>query len=400
MNDKKSILICSHSMEIGGAERSLLDLLYSLDTEKYDVDLFLYRHSGEWMKDIPENINLLPESSRYASILLPMKSLLRLRQYGVLGCRLLGKIAAACYQRAKRYKHSDVAIEYSHKFTRFCMPPIHPGKTYDLAVSFLTPHYYVSEKVNARRKAAWIHTDYSAVSIDEKSERKMWSRYPFIVSISENCTRAFQDRFPGLQDRILQIENILSDTFIRQKAKEPVEDGLFDDTCINLLSVGRFSEAKNFDNIPEICRLIQERGWRIRWYLIGYGPDEGLIRRKIREHHAESEVILLGKKENPYPYMKRCDVYIQPSRYEGKSVAVREAQILGKPVIITDFVTARSQLLDGQDGVIVPKENPGCAEGICRVLSDAGFMEQLSRNCLNSDYTNAGEIAKLYKLLE
>lgn len=397
---KKNILICSHAMEIGGAERSLLDLLYSFDYDSYNVDLFLYRHSGEWLKDIPSNTNLLPENSKYASLLIPMRMLVKGKKWDILFLRLLGKLAADMYTKVHHLKRSAVAIEYSHKFTRYCLPKIQKNKCYDLAISFLTPHYFVSEKVNAKCKIAWIHTDYATIDVNIKSELQMWSKYDYIISISGECTKSFLEKFPILSDKIIQIENILSDDLIKKKSLESYdEEQLFQNNFINILSVGRFSEAKNFDNVPEICKRIREKGLNIKWYLIGYGGDEEIIRNKIHEFNMEKYVIILGKKENPYPYIKNCDVYIQPSRYEGKSVAVREAQILQKPVIITNYLTAKSQLKDGYDGIIVPLDNEECAEGISYVLRDKALMNTLSYNCSVNDYSNIGEIEQLYNII-
>lgn len=136
-----------------------------------------------------------------------------------------------------------------------------------------------------------------------------------------------------------------------------------------------------------------------KWYLIGYGGDEELIRSKIKEHHMEEYVIILGKKVNPYPYIKACDLYIQPSRYEGKCVTVREAQILNKPVVITNYATAGSQLTDGFDGIVVPMDNQGCAEGIIQLLNNKELMYRLSENTKTVDYTNSKEVEKLYSII-
>ena len=103
---------------------------------------------------------------------------------------------------------------------------------------------------------------------------------------------------------------------------------------------------------------------------------------------------------NPYPYMKMCDLYVQPSRYEGNCVCVHEAQMLGKPVVITNYATSASQLVDGVDGIVVPMDNAGCAAGIAALLRDPQRMEQLSKNCRERDYTNAAEVNKLYRLME
>ena len=141
-----------------------------------------------------------------------------------------------------------------------------------------------------------------------------------------------------------------------------------DDGRIKLLSVGRFCEAKNFDSIPAICKMILAKGLNIVWYIIGFGGDEPLIRRRIAEEGVEASVIVLGKRENPYPYMKACDAYVQPSRYEGRCVAVQEAQALGKPVIITAYPSSASQLTDGVDGWIIPLENEACADALSELL--------------------------------
>ena len=137
----------------------------------------------------------------------------------------------------------------------------------------------------------------------------------------------------------------------------------------------------------------------VKWYIIGFGGDETLIRKKIEDAGMKDRVILLGKKANPYPYIKACDLYVQPSRYEGKCVTVREAQMLGKPVVITRYATSRDQLEDGVDGVIVPMDNEGCAAGITDLLRDPGEIARLAENCLSRDYSNSGEVHKLYDLL-
>ena len=113
----------------------------------------------------------------------------------------------------------------------------------------------------------------------------------------------------------------------------------------------------------------------------------------------EDKVILLGKRSNPYPYIKACDLYVQPSRYEGKAVTVREAQILCKPVVVTNYPTAKSQILDGRDGIIVPMDVKGCAEGIISLIKDSERQGRLVSYLKEHDYGNESEIEKIYSLL-
>lgn len=396
---KHTILIFSQAMELGGVERSLLGLLDSIDYDRYDVDLFLMRHSGELMPYLNPKAKLLPEIPQYASLAVPMASLVKSGQLGVLRGRLKGKLAARRFDKQHPSdKPSVTALTYSHKYTLNSMPPI-SGRTYDLAISFLTPHYFARERVNAKKYAAWIHTDYTALSFDRSAELAMWSGYDAICGVSEQASRSFQTVFPELSDKVQTTENILPKELIVKQTVQPQTD-IPSDGAIKILSVGRFCDAKNFDNVPDICRRLLEDGLNVKWYLIGYGGEEPLIRQKITEAGMQDRVIILGKKDNPYPYMRACDLYVQPSRYEGKAVTVREAQLLGKPVVITDYATSGSQLEDGADGMIVPMDNAGCAAGIAALLRDPARMQQLSENCAKRDYTNSAEVEKIYALME
>ena len=396
--DNKRIIIISHSLELGGVERSLIGLLWALRKPEYQVDLFLLRHEGEMMNMIPPHVNLLPEIPAYAVLARPIRKVLR-EGHVLLACaRLWGKMKATKYVRKKRLGENAIALEYSHKYTYRLMPPIQPQIIYHTAISFLTPHYIVGTKVKAGKKICWIHTDYSNVSVNKKSEYKMWCRYDHIVAVSEATKRSFVSVFPQLSDRVTVIENILSNQLILKQAESKVV--LAEDGCFKLLSIGRFSYSKNFDNVPDICRRIIGSGLKVTWYLIGYGPDEALIRKKIDQAEMQKYVIILGKKENPYPYIKECDLYVQPSRYEGKSVCVREAQILCKPVVITDYGTSGSQLQDGIDGMIVPMDNEGCAKGIASLLKNPNKMKEFEINCSKRDYSNTEEICKIYRMME
>ena len=396
---KKSILIVSHAMEIGGAERALLGLLENIDTDQFDVDLFLMHHRGEFMDSIPGNINLLPENSYYTDFAIPIASVIKKGHIRVAMGRIFGKVKAA--QKIKQLDlppDNGVTLEYSHKYTVQYMPMISDHE-YDMAISFLTPHYFVREKVNAKKRAAWIHTDYASFPVDTESEHQMWNKYDTIFSISEDCTRSFCSIYPDLEERIKLFENIMPERMIRMQARVKLTDDISDAATTKLLTVGRFSYQKNMENIPDICARLVKHGVNIKWYLLGYGSEEKLIRRKIEETKMMDRVIVLGKKNNPYPYFEECDLYVQPSRYEGKCVAVREAQMLGKPVIITNYATSSSQLEDGVDGMIVPMDNEGCAKGIEDLLRDPEKMEELRNNCRSRDYSNKKEISKLYHLM-
>ena len=444
---KKRIFIAIHYLEIGGAEMSLIGLLQSFDYNKVEVDLFVYRHQGELLAMIPREVNLLPEIPAYAQIEAPLKETIQKGFWRIAYGRLKAKWEHQQFVKRNHPIDGGAIFGYVAKNVTPYLPDINPETTYDLAISFLTPHNIVLQKVKAKKKACWIHTDYTKVAVNAELELPIWGGYDHIVSISEEVTASFLKVFPTLKDKIVLIENILSERFVRERAGDGLKDDglrfkveslkstpphplplgkgrginnqepgrliqssypLPDSSAIaattnveetlNLLSVGRFSYAKNYDNVPDICRRIIEKGVDLRWYLIGFGGDEALIRQKIQEAGMEDHVIILGKKTNPYPYIKACDIYIQPSRYEGKSVTVREAQILCKPVIVTNYTTAPSQIKDGIDGVIVPMENAKCADGIVDFIKNKDLQSQIIDYLQTHHYGNEEEVKKVYQL--
>lgn len=396
----KKILIISHAMEIGGAERALLGLLNSFNYSQVQVDLFLCRHEGELFHLIPKEVNLLPmNQARFLAI--PMIEVLKQGQFNMLYGRLKAKILAKSTVKKKNL-HADnqVGLTYSHKYTYQYMDFIQPETEYDLAISFLIPHYICMNKCHAKKKIAWIHTDYSTIDVDIEAELDMWKSYDHIVSISDKCTESFLNILPSLKDKIVRIDNILTKQMIENQANEfDAIEMKKEENEIILCSIGRYSNAKNFDNVANICSRILDRGILVKWYLIGYGGDENLIKEKIKEEHMEEYVIMLGKKENPYPYIKACDIYVQPSRYEGKAVTVREAQILEKPVIITRYATSSSQLDDGIDGVVVDMDNEGCAKGIVDFIQNKDLQNKITDYLKAKDYSNADEVKKIYELM-
>ena len=394
----KRILVIHSNMELGGAESSLLGLLDTIDYSKYTVDLFLLNHSGEFMPLINRHVNLLPEVPNYKALTQPIAENLRSGKIRIAALRCYAKLRSTLSHDALHLAHNYK--QYFHKLCVACLPDI-PGE-YDLAISFNDPHYIMGKKVSAKVKLAWFHTDASRMQFCDAIEKEMWGMSDYVINVSENCKAAFDKKHPYLDSaHSLMVENILSESFVikRSEAFDPsIETNLGE--SLMLLSVGRFSEQKNFDNVPDICRRLVENGLDVKWYLIGYGGDEPLIRQRIAEAGMQDRVIILGKKDNPYPYMRACDLYVQPSRSEGKAVTVREAQLLGKPVVITSYATSASQLENGVDGVIVPMDNEGCAAGIAALLRDPARMQQLSENCAKRDYTNSAEVEKIYALME
>ncbi len=391
---KKRIFVAMQYMEIGGVERSLVGLLDALDYGRVEVDLFLYRHSGELMSMIPPGVNLLPEIAAYTTLTRPIARIVREGHLGIALGRLRARREARRFGRGGVKGENASVYQYVADATTPLLPDIGRGE-YDLAISFIAPHNIVRDKVRARRKVAWIHTDYSNVAIDVAREGPVWDSFDTIAAISADARERFLDAVPVAPSKVVVIENILSVEAVRRQAalEHPRLEGE-----IRLLTVGRFCYPKAFDNAVRICAGLVAQGLPVRWYAIGYG-DSAPIERAIAECGMEEHFIVLGKKANPYPWIAACDIYVQPSRYEGKAVTVREAQVLGRPVVITAFATSASQLRDGIDGVIVPIDTEGAARGIQALIENPAMLETVRQNCAATDYSNRAEVEKIYAML-
>ena len=394
----RNILIASFDMEVGGVERSLISLLENFDYFNNKVDLMLYRHSGDFMNLLADKHELLSEVKEYATYRKSIKEILEEKLYVLAITRVLANLNSKIIGNIKNIDEIGyIQMQLMWKYSLPFLPKL--DKKYDVAISYLWPHYFVSEKVQAKTKIAWIHTDYSTIETDVDMDLKMWNKFNYIIAVSEECKNAFLKKYPSLKNKVKVMENITSPDFIREMASENIEENIKNDNSFKLVSVARLSYAKGIDNAVRALRLLHNRGLtNIKWYVVGYGGDEEIIRNLIKENNLEDSFILLGKKINPYPYINVADIYVQPSRYEGKAVTVGEAQILGKPVVITNYTTAKSQVRDNVDGYVCKLSIEGIAEGIEKLYKDKNLRIKLSDNCKNTDYSNSSELQKLYSI--
>ncbi|PQZ55506.1 MULTISPECIES: glycosyltransferase [Bacillus] len=396
----KDILVASFDMEVGGVERSLISMLEGFDYKKYAVDLMLYRHQGDFLELVCNKVNLLEEVPQYTTFRKSIGETLKDKEYGIGFSRILSKINTRFAGKAKGivetgYYQMQLMWKYAIPF----LPKL--DKEYDVAISYLWPHYFVADKVKAKKKIAWIHTDYSTIETDIEMDLKVWNKFDYIVAVSEACKNSFLKKYSALKNKVIVMENITSPQFIRDMANEEIDTPMLLDNRFKIITVARLSHAKGIDNAVRALRILKDKGYEnIAWYVVGYGGDETMIKSLIRDLKLENSFVLLGKQINPYPYIKEADLYVQPSRYEGKAVTVGEAQILAKPVLITNYTTANSQVKNGVDGYITELSVEGIADGIEKLYRDATVRKQLANNCSNTDYSNKYELNKLYEIME
>ncbi|WP_091167537.1 glycosyltransferase [Paenibacillus sp. 1_12] len=396
----KNIMIASYDMEVGGVERSLISLLENFNYDQYAVDLMLYRHQGDFINMIPSRVHLLEEVSAYTTFRKSIREIFQEKQYAIGVSRILSKLAAVFQGKIKHIKESGYyQMQLMWRYALPFLPKVE--KEYDIAISYLWPHDFIAKKVKARTKIAWIHTDYSTVDTHVEMDLNLWNQFDHIIAVSEACREAFLTKYRSLEHKVKVIENITSPLFVRNMANNEVNDSIASDSRFKLVTVARLSSAKGIDLAIGALKLLQDRGYgdQVVWYVVGYGGDEVMLRELIKSNNLTSSFILLGKKINPYPYIKDCDLFVLPSRYEGKAVTVTEAKILGKPILITNYSTAPSQINDGVDGVICELSEAGIAAGIEKLMKNAELRRDLTNYLEEQDHSNNDEIDKLYRLM-
>ncbi len=389
-------------MELGGAERALLGLLYALDTDKVDVDLFINQHTGPFMELIPKNINLLPEIPIYSTIERPMKDILKEGHILIVMLRLWNKLNYHIFKWRNNLANDATGMQFLMDAVAPVLPKLHHLGEYDLAISFIDPPHIVQDKVLAKKKIEWIHTDFSSRQrhYDVPKTIDRWAANDHIMSISDDVTEAFLLAFPTLKDKIIKMENIIPQKLILEQSKQgkATEYEAVENDVVKLCSVGRLTSQKNFDNVPKIAAIMKGKGLKFHWWIVGPGDKNSYV-ALCKEQGVEDCVTFLGARNNPYPYMRECDIYVQPSRWEGKAVTVQEAQMLARPVLITRYPTSGSQIVDGEDGIICEMDNQSVADTLARMMNDKVLCKRIGEKACEMHPGNNEEVKIIYSLL-
>lgn len=394
---KKNILFIIPGLGAGGGEKSLINLLTQIDFNKYNVDLFLLNHEGLFMDFIPKEVNVLSIKDNLEIFNKDLKE-------SILKYLSKGKISLA-YNRlmfclVNRFnKNVGIAEQYSFKYLRKAIGAI--DKKYDVAVGYLekTSNYICIDCVQANKKIGWIHTDYSKLNLDKNFDKKYFEKCNYIITVSEECKNSLINNFNELEDKIKIIKNIVSPTIINKMAQENV------DICIDkkesiIVSVGRLSYEKGFDIAVKACNILVDNGLKVKWYLVGEGNERNKLEKLITEKNLEDNFILLGAQSNPYKYINMADIYVQSSRFEGKSIAMDEAKILCKPIVATNFTTVRDQINDRVDGIITEMDEESLTKGIMLLINDTDLKKQIEINLNKLSLGTESEINNLYKLFK
>ena len=387
----KHIIFVMPTLRMGGAERALVSLLKTLDPKRVKVDLFLFERGGVLEKEVPSWVKIIQSDPIVREMTLELRNylgeLLRHRKLSAAITRL--KITAMA-RRRKNYFSWGAIEKY--------IPSV-PGH-YDVAVGFLEgfTDFFVVDKVNADRKIGWIHTDMSG-KIFNKQEMAYYRKLDMLATISEKCRTAFITRseYPG--ERMRVIENIVLPQEILHKADETVDE-MWDPSKVHIVSVGRLEYLKGMDIAAKTALILKKNGCDFVWHIYGRGLMQEEISQYVKQNNLSDCFILEGQRSNPYPYMKKADIIVQPSRREGKSLVLDEAKILGKAIIVTNYPSVTDQITDRKTGIIVEITPEAIAEGLELLMTDTRLKSDLEDNCRRELNQSGRVVDQFYRLAD
>lgn len=167
---------------------------------------------------------------------------------------------------------------------------------------------------------------------------------------------------------------------------------------VRILTVGRLSIEKGQDLTISVLAKLKEAGYNVKWYCIGDGKERGMYEKLVKNYDVQGDYIFLGAVSNPYPFMKQCDIYVQPSRHEGYCITLAEARCFNNPIISTNFTGASEQIIDNHNGLIVQFDEQQMYDSIVQILSDKSLEGRLRKNIEKEVVDTREELKKLYKI--
>lgn len=392
----KKILFVINSLTIGGSEKSLVSLLNSLDYSKYFVDLLMLKTGEAFDRYIPKEVNILPIPKYYRylnnhKIDMSFKEKVR---YSI--CRYKSSIKLRLNGRILSQKNNQQIFYEDQKYILSSLQD-----KYDVAIAYAQgfPTYFVADKVKADKKFGWINCDYMHTAYDKKLDKEYYNKIHKIIAVSEAGKKSIIQVDKDYKYKTEIIKDIVNPKLVENMSTYDVKE--FNKDEFNILTVARLVKGyKGYDLAIKAAKRLKDEGYKFKWYSVGDGHDRYEIEKMIKENQLEDNFILLGSRDNPYPYMKKCGLYVQASRAEGFGLTVIEAKILQKPIVCTNFNTASELINNNIDGLIVDIDENSIYQGIKKYIHDNDFKNKIINNLVNSQkYDSVDEIEKIYKLI-
>lgn len=398
----KKILFVINTLGRGGAENALIQLIKKLDKNEYDVSLYVILGQGELIEKVPEHVHVLNESFDASSVLSREgKKMMKKRIFGMFfkNAAVFKNIFYIISNWVKMVFKGRVLPDKLLWKTLSDASPVFEEK-YDLAVAFLegASAYYVNKYVNADKKAAFIHVNYVEAGYSRKLDKDVYTGFDRIFTVSGDVRESFISEYPECEDKTKIFENIIDKEYVLKKGEEA---GGFEDEFNGkrILTIARLTAQKAIDVSVESMKILSESGENVKWYVLGEGELREKLKSRIEKYDLKDKFILLGVKDNPFTYLKQCDIYVHATRFEGKSMAIREAQIMGKPIIVSDCNSNAELVKDNEDALVCKLDPADLSDKIKTLLHDENLCKTIGANA-EKKFTESNEsIEELLSLI-
>lgn len=373
-------------METGGVSKSMVSLINVIDRKKYDITLLIVVPCGILMDLLPDDLKIVTNKDM---------SLLTKGLYGLLPLFKRGKLWLMLGSMLRLFLSSIDKSSAGWLLAK--LYPVIDGE-YDIIVDYNGQQqlYYMVDKLEARIKVTFFHSDYEKWSYYYRMDRKYYPKVDAIFTISEKCVDSLKRVFPFASQKIRLMENISSLALIEQMSHKMVD--FPKTTKYRFLTLGHLCQNKGTDLAILAATILQARDINFCWYFIGNTVESQKFMKLAKELKVEQRVVFLGTTPNPYPYIKAVDLFIHTSLFEGKSIALDEAKLLCKPIVVTNFSTVHDQFEDHVNATIVEMTPESIANGIEELLMNQNLQRTYIQNLKEQQRDNVNEVQKLYSL--
>lgn len=402
---KKKLLFVMNTLGLAGAEVALLGMLSAIPEDEYDIDLMVLMNQGELIDRIPSNVNLLGDKDSFVKAPIHSKEGARAMTKRVL-MALLGQ---GFILRNFGYLFSNAIYMLGHgglKKDKLLWKTLSDSTyrtdtEYDCAIAYLEggATYYVADHVKAKRKCSFVHISYELTGYNSKLDHNCYDKINDIYCVSDEVKKSFVEYYPQYQDKVSVFHNIIDAAAVKRGAVDYSEIKECEEwnSCdsIKLVTVGRLNYQKGYDFAVDALAQLVKKGVDVKWFVVGDGELRAELMAQARTLGVADRFVILGRKNNPYPYVANADIYVQPSRFEGKSIAIEEAKILARPMVITKCDGNMEQLTDRVDGLYCEMQPEDIANKILELIEDASLRKKFTNNLL-MESRNVNEELELF----
>lgn len=383
-NNHSSILFTIGVLDGGGVTKSLLSLLNTIDKEEYNVSILIGSYLGKSDTDVPAGVQILKNNT------------LSLLTEGVRGLPKLIKKGHFLLALGSilRIILSTINKGWAGWWLSRLMPSI-DKEEYDLIVDYNGQHmlYYMIDKLRGKHKVTFFHSDYRKWPYYYAMDKKYFEKADAIFTISETCVQSLQELFPEVANKVKLMENISNPRTIEQKSLEHIDFKRKHQYM--LLSLGHICKNKGSDIALEVAVQLKNKGIDFEWFFAGSISKDMDYAHHVEQLDLKDNIRFLGPVENPYPYIKEADIFVHLSRFEGKSIALDEAKILCKPIVVTNFSSVHDQFEDGVNASICEMNVDSATQHILELLHDKNLQDKYIQYLKNHISDNTQEVHKL-----